>query len=393
MSVINAAVGSRLYTSRGAIKAENIQVDDLLVADTRFALNPDSEPSHAIVTSSQSSLVGFFHDNLNTRTAIAITTDKGYRTTLHQDQYIVTPRGVKQAKELTLDDCAYLTSSMAMGYTEEDAYIMSTDVEGGASLLDRQFNMGRVLGWLIGDGTIKKSTRQTQYLLYFCHTDIPLAYKFAELFGGVSVGIQTNNGSPTGTKTATVNIPVALMPKRYTTKEDIDADMFTMPVETVRGYLRGLFSADGSVAQYSISLNQSNLPRLETVQKLLMHFGIVSSISLRSEAGTYNWVKNGEVVATGPKKANYTLVISGWSCNQFMAEIGFDVDSKADKLETQVANRSTRAYKAETYCDGICEIEVLENHEFNMIEVSKPNEAEYSSIFAYSSDGILCVAK
>ena len=123
----------------------------------------------------------------------------------------------------------------------------------------------------------------------------------------------------------------------------------------------------------------------------MLHFGVVCTVSLRSEAGTYNWVKNGAVVATGPKKANYILTISGWNCNKFMEEIGFDVEAKTERLSKQVFTRSAKPYKAESYCVAIESVQIVENHEFNILEVQKP--VTHNTILAYSSDGILCVAK
>ena len=387
MSTIFAAQGSKIYTHSGCQDALSIKADTLITLDNRFCLDPDQEPSHAIVVDTKSSLVGF---DVN-RTAIKVVTEKGYETTLHADTVVVTSRGLKVAAELSEDDCVMLMNECPMGYDETTSVTMMEDEVSGYELLEKQYNLGRLLGWLVGDGTIRRSPRQTQYLLYFCHQDIPLAHYFAEQLGGVAVGIHANNGSPNNTKTATVNIPVRLMPKRYETKDELDADLFNMPLETVRGYLRGLFSADGTVDKYTIVLSQSNENRLQIVQKLLLHFGVVCTVSLRSEAGTYNWVKNGAVVATGPKKANYILTISGWNCNKFMEEIGFDVEAKTERLSKQVFTRSAKPYKAESYCVAIESVQIVENHEFNILEVQKP--VTHNTILAYSSDGILCVAK
>jgi hypothetical protein len=386
MSQIIAAQGSRIYTLNGCKEALSIKEDDLISLDYRLCLDPDLEPAHALVEDARP-----LTNPAASRTALSITTEKGYRTVLHPSTMVMTARGLKLAAELTEEDCVLLMTQSPLGYDATTSETMYMDEEEGASLLEDQYNIGRILGWLVGDGTIRKSAKQTQYILYFCHNDIPLAHYFAEQLGGVSVGIQTNNGSPNNTKTATVNIPVKLMPTRYTSKDEIDADMYSMPVETIRGYLRGLFSADASVDKYTILLSQSNEARLVTVQKLLLHFGIVSSISLRSEAGTYNWTKEGKVIATGPKKANYSLIISGWNCNQFLSEIGFDVEAKSDKLTAQADKRSQKSQKAETFCVGVEKIEVLEDHNFKVLEVYKPYDT--NSILAYSSDGILCVTK
>ncbi len=106
-----------------------------------------------------------------------------------------------------------------------------------------------------------------------------------------------------------------------------------------QGLLRGLFDADGSVQGnhdkgVSVRLSQSDAPLLETVQRLLLRLGVVSTVY-------------GERRAAGPRelpdgrggKANYTtvaqheLVISGANLQVFADRVGFADTGKAQRLE------------------------------------------------------------
>jgi ribonucleoside-diphosphate reductase alpha chain len=106
----------------------------------------------------------------------------------------------------------------------------------------------------------------------------------------------------------------------------------------VKGYLRGLFQADGTVnisghagTSCSVRLASSELSLLKDVQVLLSNLGIFCSIHKRRDAGS-RLLPDGR---GGKKaygcKADYELIIDGESRGVFMAEVGFISDSKNDK--------------------------------------------------------------
>ncbi len=105
-----------------------------------------------------------------------------------------------------------------------------------------------------------------------------------------------------------------------------------------QGFLRGFFDADGSVQGsqakgVSIRLAQSDLPRLQSVQRMLLRLGIASRIyQNRRQAGQQLLPdsKGGEKQYS--VNAQHELVISGENLLQFHEQIGFaDVD-KAQRL-------------------------------------------------------------
>jgi len=104
--------------------------------------------------------------------------------------------------------------------------------------------------------------------------------------------------------------------------------------ECVKGYLRGLFQADGTVnisgksESCSIRLASSCLQLLKDVQILLSNFGVFCRIRKRRDAGR-RLLPDGK---GGSKhydcRADYELIIDGESREQFMQEIGFLMEYK-----------------------------------------------------------------
>ncbi len=119
-----------------------------------------------------------------------------------------------------------------------------------------------------------------------------------------------------------------------------------------RAFLQGFFDADGSVqgAQskgVSIRLSQSDLGRLEAVQRMLLRLGIASTIYRdRRPAGT-RLLPDGK----GSSKAvdaQHELVVSGDNLAVFAERIGFSDTAKAQRL-TQVFGSYKRALNSEPF--------------------------------------------
>jgi ribonucleoside-diphosphate reductase alpha chain len=110
-----------------------------------------------------------------------------------------------------------------------------------------------------------------------------------------------------------------------------------------RGFLRGLFDADGSVQGsqqkgVSVRLTQSNLATLEAAQRMLLRLGIASYLyrDLRS-AGT-SLLPDGKSGQAGHAiQPQRELVISGENLQQFAAQIGFADSDKAARLQDLLA--------------------------------------------------------
>ena len=110
-----------------------------------------------------------------------------------------------------------------------------------------------------------------------------------------------------------------------------------------RGFLRGLFDADGSVQGsqakgVSVRLAQSDLSRLEAAQRMLQRLGIISTIYRnRREAGE-SLLPDGrggqrDYITT----AQHELIISGDNLAEFAKRVGFADAAKANRLKAALS--------------------------------------------------------
>lgn len=111
-----------------------------------------------------------------------------------------------------------------------------------------------------------------------------------------------------------------------------------------KGFLRGLFDADGSVQGnqlkgISIRLSQSNLDILKAVQRMLLRLGIFSKVCINRRNSGKKKLPDGK---NGFKqyniKAQHELVISGDNIFCFYQRIGFGDLNKTQKLEYLLKN-------------------------------------------------------
>ncbi|MEE3719705.1 ribonucleoside-triphosphate reductase, adenosylcobalamin-dependent [Tumidithrix elongata RA019] len=106
-----------------------------------------------------------------------------------------------------------------------------------------------------------------------------------------------------------------------------------------RGFLQGLFDADGSVQGtqekgVSIRLAQSNLPLLEAVQRMLLRIGISASIyQNRRKEGSRMMPDSNRQLAEYHCKAQHELVIANDNVQVFAEVIGFQEPAKSARLQ------------------------------------------------------------
>ncbi|HEY65419.1 MAG TPA: ribonucleoside reductase class II [Caldilineae bacterium] len=105
-----------------------------------------------------------------------------------------------------------------------------------------------------------------------------------------------------------------------------------------RGFLRGLFDADGSVQGsrekgVSIRLSQSDRNVLEGVQRMLLRLGIHSHIYSRREAGEALLPEGHDGARFYPTQPQYELIISNDNILLFAEQIGFTDPAKRAALD------------------------------------------------------------
>ncbi|PZV13794.1 MAG: ribonucleoside-triphosphate reductase, adenosylcobalamin-dependent [Leptolyngbya sp.] len=106
------------------------------------------------------------------------------------------------------------------------------------------------------------------------------------------------------------------------------------------GFLRGLFDADGSVQGnqtkgVSIRLAQSDLPRLQAVQRMLLRLGVASTIYQNRCFEQVRLLPNSQrELAEYSCKAQHELVIANDNLLIFQEIVGFREPEKSQRLET-----------------------------------------------------------
>ncbi|WP_448596643.1 ribonucleoside-triphosphate reductase, adenosylcobalamin-dependent [Thermoleptolyngbya sp.] len=106
-----------------------------------------------------------------------------------------------------------------------------------------------------------------------------------------------------------------------------------------RGFLCGLFDADGSVQGnqekgVSVRLSQSHLGTLKAVQRMLARLGIIAVLYENRRPAGYRLMPNSDrQLAPYTCKAQHELVIANDNLHQFQTWVGFREPHKAQKLD------------------------------------------------------------
>ena len=145
-------------------------------------------------------------------------------------------------------------------------------------------------------------------------------------------------------------------------QKSITPDMERASSAFYRGFLRGFFDADGSVQGsqqkgVSIRLAQSDVPRLQAVQRMLLRLGIASDLHLeRRPGGTSSLPDGGGGRADYATKPQHELIVAGENLTQFRDLVGFGDYDKAARLHTAIANYK-RAINRERFVARVASIE------------------------------------
>ena len=141
------------------------------------------------------------------------------------------------------------------------------------------------------------------------------------------------------------------------TKHQIPEVIFKGTEETVKGYLQGLFIADGTVnvikndgvSTFAIQLASIKISLLEEVQVLLSNFGIRSKISKMRDAqkSVFSYVTVNGKEKLYDSKALYRLNINGNNAIKFIDNIGF-IGSKQSKALDILSERIKQGYTRES---------------------------------------------
>lgn len=154
----------------------------------------------------------------------------------------------------------------------------------------------------------------------------------------------------------------------------------------IKGFLSGLFDADGSVQGnlhkgVSVRLTQNSISKLETVQQLLLTLGIISTIYNDRSAAGFKELPDGN---GGTKeywcKAVHELVISRDSFSKFGRYVGFSEPDKQNRITLIESSRKRNAYKDSIYA------KVVSIEPYSTEEVY---DCEVESVHRFSANGII----
>ncbi len=265
-------------------------------------------------------------------------TRSGYTLKLTADHRVLTAnRGDVPACELVKDDHVIL---------------------GGVAFGDEALplDLAELIGLAVGDGCVN----QQGYLMINMNRDRERAV--LEQAQSVINRIKPNRfGSVTETQTsarvATCAPEILEVAQEYavldqgSTKKRFTDQIFSLTKASQAAMLKGLFTTDGTVANYGeksqyIALDSTSLELLEQVQLLLLGFGIKAKIYENRRAGALlSLLPDGKGgVKEYPVEQVHSLRISRSSRITFQREIGFMPQSpKAEQLE--VLNRQVSVYQ------------------------------------------------
>ena len=226
-------------------------------------------------------------------------------------------------------------------------------------------NEGYLIGLLLGDGTIKedkailsswgnsKGARGIRALAYDYIRKLPHRSDFA---GWMKVKDREEYRMATG-HLKTIAHELGMKPGSKSATERVEKTSS----DFYRGFLKGLFDADGSIQGnqskgVSIRLAQSDLETLKTVQRMLLRLGISSTI-YENRRGT------GSVMMPDGKggrknyvhKPQHELVISKDNIKEFHDRVGFGDSEKTDLLE-KALNSYKRKLNRERFVVTVSEV-------------------------------------
>jgi ribonucleoside-diphosphate reductase alpha chain len=321
---------TRIYTDKGMVRAEDLfndETDIQAVIDGRFGLEETTTPATRVFKT-------------GVKSVYRLQTKEGYFIRATADHRIMTPRGWVELGDLQPGDRVHILNRKG-GF-------------GGQGSLEE----GRVLGRLIGDGTIKSDAA---VLSFFGEEKLELAPMFAEHVNEL-VAPQT---SPTAYRsTYTVGVTAIdsrdearVMSERLgrvaeehgltETKHQVPEAVFQGTEDMQRGFLQALFTADGSFQDGgSIRLASNHVNLLEGVQQILLNFGIASRIyQNRRPAGMRMLPDDQGGLKAYHCEAHHELAISKRNMNRFADEIGFLMDYKQDALNGYLARSKHGTYR------------------------------------------------
>jgi ribonucleoside-diphosphate reductase alpha chain len=318
---------TRLYTNKGLITMRELFDDETefeVVLDSRFGVERTTTLATRVFMT-------------GVKPVFKLETEEGYSLRATADHRVMTARGWVELQNLREGDQIHILNRKG-GFGQEGS-----------------LRLGRILGWLVGDGTIEDDRA---VLSFFGEEKQELAPLFAEYVQDIVEPLtvkersySTNVIHVSGRDEARVQsfrlrnlvAGYGLVENKYQVPEVV----FKGTEDMQRGFLQAIFTADGSVQQtttkgVTIRLASSFLPLLQQVQMLLGNFGIPSRIYQNRRLAGKRMLPDGK---GGYKeyetRAQHELAVTKSSIVDFQREIGFILARKNQKLAEKIGEYKT----------------------------------------------------
>ena len=299
-----------------------------------------------------------------------LTTHKGYEIKATADHEFLTDKGWIELQDLKKESKVLIQSDEGSFSTSSNLPFEVKNTVKGKNGRTYKFNfpqewsqeLGQVLGFLIGDGWLRKGDKNCRVGFTFSKNDEELLKYFKKIINKM----YGNDVKPIKRKNDTYHLSyhskyfvdffnkLGVKATNSSLKE-VPSSVFTAPKESVTGFLQGLFTADGTVSNdknkgnYYVRLSSKSKTLLKQVQQLLINLGIKSRIYNRSRKDsndkfTYTNVK-GEKNNYKTDGILYELQISSSSLYTFAEKIGFLLERKEKELKDIINNHNLHQQK------------------------------------------------
>ncbi|HID57404.1 TPA: ribonucleoside reductase class II, partial [Candidatus Poribacteria bacterium] len=287
------------------------------------------------------------------RPTVKVTTKSGYELILTPDHKVMTTRGWVPAGELIPGRDEVFIQSGVGEFGKERKFKGTNWRTYRLNLPDEwSYELGFVLGWLVGDGWVCAGDENCHVGFTFGEDDLEAMEEIRRIvngwYGDDIRPVKRKNGiyhlSYHGKFLADFFLNLGVKPVKASEKE-VPQSIFTAPREAVIGFLRGLFTADGTISGRSgsssswVILTSESRNLLKGVQLLLLNLGIRSVIFDRSRK-------------PGDPGVLYELGLFGEESERFRHQIGF-----SNQKQGGVENARYRKVPPQKFIDRVISVE------------------------------------
>jgi len=347
-----------IFTDEGLLRADALRLDA-----TRDAIGVTADPR---ISPDKTTLTATNIFWTGKKKLFRLTTREGYSIRLTENHKVMTERGWVPAGKLVSGDKIHILGRKGMFNGKGDT------------------ETGKILGWVVGDGTIKKDR---VVLSFFGEEKRTLAPVFSDMVYRKVKGLQKIDREYT---VSVINIKgrdeARVQSKRLLeivneydlleNKHQIPDKVLSASEEFQRGFLQALFTADGSVQGgpprkgINVRLAQNNLELLQRVQLMLLNFGIVSRIYMNRRKAHSKLMPDGKGGSRMYKcAAQHELVIYKANVHVFVKKIGFLTARKNKEFEKRYATY-TRGFLQERFLVEFKRL--VEEKEENVYDLHEP---------------------